>query len=305
MNITHLRYAAEVGRTGSISQAAENLGVGQPNLSKALKELEAKLGVALFTRTSRGAVPTPQGQALLQQANALLSQLDELESLFASPQEHPTLTVAATPSPLLAPALAETAVRLGIEAGIAMTAADKDEVLRAVAEGADGGLVRCTVQEAAAITARAQGLGLTVQIWRQAAPVVIFSRSHPLAQSHPLVYPELTVYPRLSDGDRLPTLPDGKLKHASAAPDRLPVCRIDDAAVRLMMLGRRTQTYCFDEPLPPLLLSPHDLCARKAVGIVGDRVTLWVAREAQTALADALYAVLDDLWRQADAAVTS
>ncbi len=305
MNITHLRYAAEVGRTGSISQAADNLGVGQPNLSKALKELEAKLGVALFIRTSRGAVPTPQGQALLQQANALLTQLDELESLFVSPNEHPVLTVAATPSPLLAPALTETAVRLGVEAGFSVTVAQKDEVLRAVAEGADGGLVRCTAQEAGVLTAQAESMGLTAAFWRQAAPVVIFSRSHPLAQSHPLVYPELTVYPRLSDGDRLPTLPDGKLKHASAAPDRLPVCHIPDAAVRLMMLGRRTQTYSFDEPLPPSLLSPHSLCARRVVGVVGDRVTLWVAREAQSPLADALHAVLNDLWQQADAAATS
>ncbi len=305
MNITHLRYAAEVGRTGSISQAADNLGVGQPNLSKALKELEAKLGVALFIRTSRGAVPTPQGQALLQQANALLTQLDELESLFAPTQAHPTLSIAATPSPLLAPALAETAVHLGAEGGFSLTVADKDEVLRAAAETADGGLIRCTAAEVAAVTAKAEGLGLSATVWRQAPPVVIFARSHPLAQSHPLVFPELTVYPRLSDGDRLPTLPEGKLKHASAAPDRLPVCHVTDEAVRLAMLGRRTQAYCFEEPLPPSLLSPHDLCARRAVGIVGDRVTLWVTRDPDSPLSAALHAVLDDLWRQADAAVTS
>ena len=41
MNLQQLRYVAEVERTGSISRAAKNLYMGQPNLSKAIKELAA------------------------------------------------------------------------------------------------------------------------------------------------------------------------------------------------------------------------------------------------------------------------
>ena len=44
MNILHLRYALEVEKTGSITHAADNLYVGQPNLSKAIKELENTIG---------------------------------------------------------------------------------------------------------------------------------------------------------------------------------------------------------------------------------------------------------------------
>ena len=40
MNIIQFKYAIEVERTGSISQAAENLYMAQPNLSKAIRELE-------------------------------------------------------------------------------------------------------------------------------------------------------------------------------------------------------------------------------------------------------------------------
>lgn len=39
MNILHLKYAVEVAKTRSISKAAENLYMGQPNLSRAIKEL--------------------------------------------------------------------------------------------------------------------------------------------------------------------------------------------------------------------------------------------------------------------------
>ena len=108
MNITHLRYAVEVARTGSISQAAETLCVGQPNLSKAIKELESSLGVTLFRRTSKGATPTPQGEAFLHYARSLLSQMDEMENLFAQGHaEQETLRVAATPSAVLTLAAAQ------------------------------------------------------------------------------------------------------------------------------------------------------------------------------------------------------
>ena len=40
MNTLHFRYALEIEKTRSITQAAENLYMAQPNLSKAIKELE-------------------------------------------------------------------------------------------------------------------------------------------------------------------------------------------------------------------------------------------------------------------------
>ena len=48
MNILHLKYAVEVAKTKSISKAAENLYMGQPNLSRAIKELEESLGITIF-----------------------------------------------------------------------------------------------------------------------------------------------------------------------------------------------------------------------------------------------------------------
>ena len=40
MNTLHFKYAVEIEKTRSITQAAENLYMAQPNLSKAIKELE-------------------------------------------------------------------------------------------------------------------------------------------------------------------------------------------------------------------------------------------------------------------------
>ena len=54
MNLLHFKYAVEIAKTKSISQAAENLYMGQPNLSRAIKELEEKLGITIFLRNSKG-----------------------------------------------------------------------------------------------------------------------------------------------------------------------------------------------------------------------------------------------------------
>ena len=40
MNIQHLRYVVEVAKTGSLNKAAETLFIAQPNISRAIKELE-------------------------------------------------------------------------------------------------------------------------------------------------------------------------------------------------------------------------------------------------------------------------
>ena len=47
MNTTQLKYALEIQKTGSITAAAQNLFLSQPNLCKAIKELEAEINMNL------------------------------------------------------------------------------------------------------------------------------------------------------------------------------------------------------------------------------------------------------------------
>ncbi|NLK20741.1 MAG: LysR family transcriptional regulator [Epulopiscium sp.] len=82
MNLSHLRYALEVEKTRSISKAAENLLMGQPNLSRAIKELEESLGITLFNRTSKGISITVQGEEFLMYARKILMQVDEVKSIY-------------------------------------------------------------------------------------------------------------------------------------------------------------------------------------------------------------------------------
>lgn len=81
MNTLHFKYAVEVERTGSISQAADNLFMAQPNLSKAIRELEETFGITIFRRTSKGVVATPEGSEFLSYAKILIQQLEKMEAI--------------------------------------------------------------------------------------------------------------------------------------------------------------------------------------------------------------------------------
>ena len=88
MNLQHLKYVAEVAKTNSISKAAENLYMGQPNLSRAIKELEDSLGIIIFERSKHGITITPDGEEFLMYAKRILHQVDEVESLYKNAKTH-------------------------------------------------------------------------------------------------------------------------------------------------------------------------------------------------------------------------
>lgn len=81
MNTLYFNYAIEIERTGSITKAAQNLYMAQPNLSKAMKELEEQLGYAIFERTPGGMIPTEKGRNFLIHARKIVEQLEEMEAI--------------------------------------------------------------------------------------------------------------------------------------------------------------------------------------------------------------------------------
>ena len=89
MNLLHLKYAVEIAETNSMTKAAERLYTAQPNLSRAVKELESTLGIPIFRRTSKGIFPTPQGEEFLSYARIILSQVDEIERMYQQAGREP------------------------------------------------------------------------------------------------------------------------------------------------------------------------------------------------------------------------
>lgn len=77
MELRHLRYFIAVAEEGSFSNAAERrLHTAQPSLSRQIRDLEQEVGVKLLERKARGIGLTAAGQAFLDHARLVLTQLD-------------------------------------------------------------------------------------------------------------------------------------------------------------------------------------------------------------------------------------
>lgn len=76
MKFEQLRYVAAIYRTGSISKAAKELFLSQPNISNAVKNLETELGFQILERTANGIVFTEKGLDLVYHAQSILREAD-------------------------------------------------------------------------------------------------------------------------------------------------------------------------------------------------------------------------------------
>jgi LysR family transcriptional activator of nhaA len=71
LNYRHLHYFWVVGHEGSLSRAAERLGMAIQTVSEQVRELERSLGVSLLKPAGRGLVLTEVGLAVMQQADRI------------------------------------------------------------------------------------------------------------------------------------------------------------------------------------------------------------------------------------------
>ncbi|HEV2571418.1 MAG TPA: LysR family transcriptional regulator [Beijerinckiaceae bacterium] len=72
MDLRHLRYFVAVAEEGSMTRAAERLGIQQPPLGQQIRNLEDELGVQLFERRPRQIALSPTGTFFVEEARAVL-----------------------------------------------------------------------------------------------------------------------------------------------------------------------------------------------------------------------------------------
>ena len=109
MTLVELKYLVAVAQEGHFGRAAERCCVTQPALSVAIQKLEQNLGVSIFERRRQQVTLTPIGEEIVQQAQRVLEEADQINRLVARGKDQLVgvfrLGVIATVGPYLLPDL--------------------------------------------------------------------------------------------------------------------------------------------------------------------------------------------------------
>jgi len=92
--------------TGSMTRAAELLGVSQPTVSRRIADMEAEIGLVLCERSGRVVQPTPEALAIGQEVERSFAGLAQIDAMARSLSVAPRLKITVVPS--LVPVLADT-----------------------------------------------------------------------------------------------------------------------------------------------------------------------------------------------------
>ena len=267
MNLQYLRYALEISRTGSISKAAENLSVAQPNLSRAVKELEASLGISIFERTRTGMTVTPEGEKLLSAGDRILRQVGELETMFdGESRVRENLSVSAPSAAYIAHAFASFSASLPKEGlyearlsqqGLADTV---DAVTRGTAKL---GIIRIPLHFEKYYTDKLTEKGLSWETVLDFSPVYLMGLGSPLAGREVISPSDLEGLSPVTSPESLPLDDDGTLSGGQMSlPKEITVT---DCTTAYALLATDPSLYLTAPPMPASRATQYGLTQRLAV----------------------------------------
>ncbi len=257
MTIQQLRYAVEVEKCRSITVAAENLHMSQPNLSRALRELEDALGFPIFNRTPRGIMPTAKGEEFLHYAISILKRFDEMAERYAvRKQTEQTFRLSAPRSGYIAAAFQAFATQAGRQTVLDYKETNALRAIRNVTEdGYDLGIVRYQADYESHFLDTFQEKGLAHrEIWSFRYLLTIRA-DQPEAQMAALKEEDIHGWMKILQGDTyVPSLPRRKLVREE--PNRI---HIYDRASALELLSTLPRAYMWEAPMPQAMLERYGL----------------------------------------------
>ncbi len=265
LNTLHLKYAVEVERTGSITQAAENLFMGQPNLSKAIMELEETLGFLIFERTSKGVIPTTKGKSFLIYAKNVLTQIEKMEAL-CDDNSAQSLSIAVPRCNYITAAISKFSQGLNFEGKVRLNVRETNavQVINGVAMGTFGfGIVRYRLLHEKYFTDYIKDKDLdAIPFWEFDSAVTISDRNRDLLEK--ISYQTLCDMTPIVYGDEsIPYLSFGEVRREAKSPAAEKAIFVYDRATAMEFLRVLPNAYMISAPSQAEVLSQYGLIQKK------------------------------------------
>ena len=268
MNISHLKYALEVEKTGSISRAADALYMSQPHLSKAIRDLEENMGITIFSRTPQGAVPTKRGKDFLEYAKNIIAQIDEMESMYKSAAEDKQKFDICVPrASYIASAFIEFVKKFDFKDPLDINYRETNsmETINNVSIGTNNlGIIRYQVIfEQYFLNALEERMLKYTPIW-EFEYLALMSKDNPLAKEKEIDYSELRTCIEIEHGDvSVPALPIAKAREMAKLEEEKKKISIYERASQFELLRRIPSTFMWVSPMPADLLEHLGLVQKK------------------------------------------
>jgi DNA-binding transcriptional LysR family regulator len=268
MNILHLKYALEVEKTESITKAAKNLFIGQPNLSKAIKELETVVGFNIFLRNPKGMTPTRRGKELLEQAREIIARIDELDMTYLPVK--PTIqrfTISIPRASYISRAFTKFVQTLDSEKDIELNFFETNSIQainNIIETECNLGIIRFqTTHEKYYLDLLEEKNIQYKEIW-QFEYLLLMSNNHPLANTPSVEYSDLQNYIEIVHGDLAITSNNysGMQKNQDSVQPKKRIF-VYERGSQFDLLCHDPETYMWVSPVPADLACRFQLTQRK------------------------------------------
>lgn len=269
MNLLHMKYAVEIAETKSINKAAELLYVGQPTLSRAVKELETNLGVTIFERSAKGMFLTPDGEVFIRYAKTVLKQVDEIEEMFKNSRvSRERFSISVPRASYITEAFAAFSKLLEKDTPVEVFYKETNSMrtLRNVLqENYKLGIVRYAESYDKYYKAMMEEKGLSHELITKFRYVLLMSKDSELAKKEVITYDDLRNKIEIAHADPyVPSLPFAQIKKEELPDNSSRRIFVFERASQFELLSQNPETFMWVSSIPQSLLDRYGLVERKS-----------------------------------------
>lgn len=267
MNFLHLKYAIMVAETGSISKAAEKLYVAQPNVSRAIKELESDLNITIFERNSKGMIVTPEGEQLIHYAKRILRQIDDMEKVFKYQKKKNVFSISVPRASYISDAFVEFSKCLNNidNAEVYYKETNAYRVINNVInEEYNLGILRYYINHDRYFKDIIEKKELKCELINQFKYVLIFNKNSALAENKEIHYSDLKDFIEIAHGDPyVPSLSTNELVKTELSEEVSRRIFVFERASQFELLANNEETFMWVSPVSKRLLDRYGLVQKE------------------------------------------
>lgn len=238
--------------------------MAQPNLSKALKELEKDLGFAIFKRTSTGVRVTEEGTQFLYHAKRIMEQLDAMERIGPkSNSDKLRYKISIPRGSYIVDGFTSFVSELNLEKGMEITINETNPlgtIINVADKGYNIGIIRYQSKDEEYFLNFLKSNHLTHETLWEFEYVLVMSENHPLAKNEVITIDELKKYTKIAHGDL--DLPHDKYSGNAKKNANKNTIYVYERGSQFDLLSNVPGTYMWVSPIPEKVLKKNHLIQR-------------------------------------------